>query len=46
MKTLVTGAGGQVGLDLIRQLLAEGDIHSGDYNIHWLEKWLDKALPT
>ncbi len=31
MKTLVTGAGGQVGLDLIRQLLAEGDeVHASD----------------
>ena len=33
-------------IPLFHQLLAEGDIHSGDYNIHWLEKWLDKALPT
>lgn len=28
---------------LFNQLLAEGDIHSGDYNIHWLEKWLEKT---
>jgi len=26
---------------LFHQLLEEGDIHSGDYNIHWLEKWLE-----
>ena len=28
---------------LFNQLLAEDDIHSGDYNIHWLEKWLKKT---
>jgi len=28
---------------LFKQLLAEADIHSGDYNIHWLEKWLEKT---
>jgi len=28
---------------LFNQLLAEEDIHSGDYNIHWLEKWLEKT---
>jgi acetyl-CoA carboxylase biotin carboxylase subunit len=27
---------------LFSQLLAEDDIHTGDYNIHWLEKWLEK----
>ncbi|MEL6619468.1 MAG: acetyl-CoA carboxylase biotin carboxylase subunit [Pseudomonadota bacterium] len=26
---------------LFHALLAEKDIHTGDYNIHWLEKWLD-----
>ncbi|MEM8979329.1 MAG: acetyl-CoA carboxylase biotin carboxylase subunit [Pseudomonadota bacterium] len=26
---------------LFHALLAEPDIHSGDYDIHWLEKWLD-----
>lgn len=26
---------------LFHALLEEADIHSGDYNIHWLEKWLD-----
>jgi len=25
-------------------LLAEPDVLSGDYNIHWLEAWLEKAL--
>jgi len=28
---------------MFNQLLAEDDIHSGDYNIHWLEKWLEKT---
>ena len=28
---------------LFSQLLADDDIHSGDYNIHWLEKWLEKT---
>ena len=28
---------------LFNQLLAEVDIHSGEYNIHWLEKWLEKT---
>ena len=28
---------------LFNQLLAENAIHSGDYNIHWLEKWLEKT---
>lgn len=28
---------------LFNQLLTEADIHSGDYNIHWLEKWLEKT---
>ena len=26
---------------LFHALLQEADIHSGEYNIHWLEKWLD-----
>ena len=26
---------------LFHALLEEQDIHSGDYNIHWLEKWLE-----
>ncbi len=28
---------------LFHALLQEPDIHSGDYNIHWLEKWLEQA---
>ena len=30
-------------IPLFNQLLAEADIHSGEYNIHWLEKWLEKT---
>ncbi|MEO0485669.1 MAG: acetyl-CoA carboxylase biotin carboxylase subunit [Pseudomonadota bacterium] len=30
---------------LFHALLAERDIHSGDYTIHWLEKWLE-SLPN
>ncbi len=26
---------------LFHALLQEKDVHTGDYNIHWLEKWLD-----
>jgi acetyl-CoA carboxylase, biotin carboxylase subunit len=26
---------------LFAALLAEPDIQNGDYNIHWLEKWLE-----
>ncbi|MEL7255223.1 MAG: acetyl-CoA carboxylase biotin carboxylase subunit [Pseudomonadota bacterium] len=29
---------------LFHALLAEEDIHTGDYNIHWLEKWLETNL--
>lgn len=29
---------------LFHALLAEPDIHSGDYNIHWLEHWLETNL--
>ena len=29
---------------LFHQLLAEPDIQSGDYNIHWLENWLDREF--
>ncbi|MDC0736886.1 acetyl-CoA carboxylase biotin carboxylase subunit [Cognatishimia sp. SS12] len=28
-------------IPLFHALLEEGDIHSGEYNIHWLEKWLE-----
>jgi acetyl-CoA carboxylase biotin carboxylase subunit len=29
---------------LFHALLEEGDIHSGDYNIHWLERWLEATF--
>ncbi len=29
---------------LFHALLAEADIHEGDYNIHWLERWLEANL--
>ena len=29
-------------IPLFRSLLEEEDIQNGLYNIHWLEKWLDK----
>lgn len=29
---------------LFHALLQEPDIHSGDYNIHWLEHWLETNL--
>lgn len=29
---------------LFHALLQEKDIHTGDYNIHWLEKWLESNL--
>ena len=28
---------------LFRDLLQEEDVQSGDYNIHWLEKWLERT---
>jgi acetyl-CoA carboxylase biotin carboxylase subunit len=31
-------------IPLFHALLAEPDVQSGDYNIHWLEKWLDAQL--
>ncbi|MCW9043563.1 MAG: acetyl-CoA carboxylase biotin carboxylase subunit [Pseudopelagicola sp.] len=31
-------------LPLFAALLQEEAIHSGDYNIHWLEHWLDTAM--
>lgn len=30
---------------LFEELLEEEDFLTGDYNIHWLEKWLDKKNP-
>ena len=32
-------------IPLFRALLQEPDIHSGDYNIHWLEHWLAENMP-
>ncbi len=29
---------------LFHALLEEADIHSGDYNIHWLERWLEQNM--
>ncbi len=29
---------------LFHALLEEPDIHSGNYNIHWLERWLDENI--
>ncbi|THD75596.1 acetyl-CoA carboxylase biotin carboxylase subunit [Thalassobius vesicularis] len=31
-------------LPLFHALLQEDDIHSGNYNIHWLEKWLEANM--
>ena len=31
-------------IPLFHALLQEPDIHSGDYNIHWLERWLETNL--
>jgi len=31
-------------IPLFHMLLAEPEIQSGDYNIHWLEKWLEKQF--
>ncbi len=31
-------------IPLFHALLAEPDVQSGDYNIHWLEKWLEKKF--
>ncbi|GAB4388798.1 acetyl-CoA carboxylase biotin carboxylase subunit [Albidovulum sp.] len=31
-------------IPLFHALLAEPDIHSGDYSIHWLEKWLARKF--
>ena len=29
---------------LFHALLQEKDIHTGEYNIHWLEKWLEANM--
>ena len=31
-------------IPLFEELLNEGDIINGDYNIHWLEKWLEQRF--
>ncbi len=31
-------------IPLFHMLLAEPDIQNGDYNIHWLEKWLERQF--
>ncbi|MBL9047471.1 MAG: acetyl-CoA carboxylase biotin carboxylase subunit, partial [Tabrizicola sp.] len=31
-------------IPLFHMLLAEPDIQNGEYNIHWLEKWLEKQF--
>ena len=31
-------------IPLFHALLQEKDVHTGDYNIHWLEKWLETNL--
>jgi acetyl-CoA carboxylase biotin carboxylase subunit len=33
-------------IPLFHLLLAEPEIQTGDYNIHWLEKWLEKKFAT
>ena len=33
--------GPETTIPLFEALLQEADVHSGDYTIHWLEKWLD-----
>ncbi len=36
--------GVETSVPLFHMLLAEPDIQTGDYNIHWLEKWLEKQF--
>jgi acetyl-CoA carboxylase biotin carboxylase subunit len=38
---IIDGKGVETTVPLFHALLQEKDIHTGDYNIHWLEKWLD-----
>jgi acetyl-CoA carboxylase, biotin carboxylase subunit len=40
---IVDGKGVETTIPLFHQLLAEADIQSGDYSIHWLEKWLART---
>ncbi|MFN0114550.1 MAG: acetyl-CoA carboxylase biotin carboxylase subunit [Paracoccaceae bacterium] len=37
---IVDGPGVETTIPLFHRLLEEPDVRSGDYNIHWLEKWL------
>ena len=39
-ETVVSGI--DTTIPLFLDLLAEPDIQAGDYNIHWLEKWIAK----
>lgn len=32
-------------IPLFHELLRESDIHAGSYNIHWLERWLERHAP-
>ena len=41
VETIVDGI--DTTLPLFHALLEEPDIQSGDYNIHWLEKWLEDS---
>jgi acetyl-CoA carboxylase biotin carboxylase subunit len=40
---IVDGQGIETTIPLFHALLAEDDLQSGDYNIHWLEKWLART---
>ena len=31
---------------LFRDLMQDADLHKGDYNIHWLEHWLDRTYAS
>ena len=31
---------------LFRDLSQDADLHKGDYNIHWLEHWLDRTYAS
>jgi len=42
-ETVVTGI--DTTIPLFLDLLGEKDIHTGDYNIHWLEKWIKAHAP-
>ena len=41
---IIDGQGVETTVPLFHRLLAEKDIQTGDYNIHWLEKWLAEAF--